>query len=191
MRKNSFHLFLLHLWSVYGGQEWANNLFRSSSCHSCHAKNKTSECWIFDNSLKDDLDIDNNQVKHHRLVLSNLVVWRKVLFGYLDVWSCIICLNYLDVLFWCIIGETVWLVVGALVPLDSWAMVLTDKAHRLSIRIVIWILPSDSICQLKKYQQILRRQCYLVGTNRPQGHLGQVKQIFLVWALHLPTPPKN
>ena len=38
------------------------------------AKNKTSECWIFDNSLKDDLDIDNNQVKHHRLVLSNLVV---------------------------------------------------------------------------------------------------------------------
>ena len=37
-------------------------------------KKKTSECWIFDNSLKDDLDIDNNQVKHHRLVLSNLVV---------------------------------------------------------------------------------------------------------------------
>ena len=67
-----------------------------------------------------------------------------------------------------------------------------DKAPRLSIRIVIWILLSDTVfVNSKKYQQILRRQCYLVGTNRPQGHLGQVKQEFLVWALHLPTPPKN
>ena len=38
------------------------------------AKNKTSECWIFDNSLKDDLDIDNNQVKHHRLVLRDALL---------------------------------------------------------------------------------------------------------------------
>lgn len=29
------------------------------------AKNKTSECWIFDNSLKDDLNLDNIQVKLH------------------------------------------------------------------------------------------------------------------------------
>ena len=36
-----------------------------------------------------------------------------------------------------------------------------DKAIRLSIRIVIWILPSDTATQ-PKYQQIVRRQCYLV-----------------------------
>ena len=38
------------------------------------AKNKTSECWIFDNSLKDDLNLDNIQVKLHKVVLRNLVV---------------------------------------------------------------------------------------------------------------------
>ena len=33
-----------------------------------------------------------------------------------------------------------------------------DKAPRLSISIVIWILSSDTVCQLN---QIVRRQCYL------------------------------
>ena len=41
-------------------------------------KKKTSECWIFDNSLKDDLNLDNIQVKLHKVVLHNLVVWRKL-----------------------------------------------------------------------------------------------------------------
>ena len=38
------------------------------------AKNKTSECLIFDNSLKDDLNLDNIQVKLQKVVLRNLVV---------------------------------------------------------------------------------------------------------------------
>ena len=39
-----------------------------------------------------------------------------------------------------------------------------DKAPRLSIRRVIWILASDTVfVQLNQYSQILRRQCCLVG----------------------------
>ena len=38
------------------------------------AKKKTSGCWNFDNSLKDDLEFDNIKVKLHKLVLRNVVV---------------------------------------------------------------------------------------------------------------------
>ena len=62
-----------------------------------------------------------------------------------------------------------------------------DKAPRLSIRIVIWILPSDTVLLIQylstqyKYQQILRRQCYLVNPPVYQNLLSQCHNV-LVYA---------
>ena len=54
-----------------------------------------------------------------------------------------------------------------------------DKAPRLSIRRVIWILASDTVfVQLNQYSQILRRQCCL-----PKPHVSLLHLNSLIWGM--------
>ena len=79
------------------------------------------------------------------------------------------------------------IVLGLVIIANSEVRELLDKAPRLSIRIVIWILPSDTVLLIQylstqyKYQQILRRQCYLVNSPVYQNLFSQCHNV-LVYA---------
>ena len=77
------------------------------------------------------------------------------------------------------------LVHGPMVAQSHGSHLWCRQSTRLSIRIVIWILLSDTVfVNSKKYQQILRRQCYLIWC--PKYFLGAGLPAHQCW---WPTTP--